>query len=274
MGSEDTEPLAPADGARASLIPSWRASPPPLVTRLGWLGIASAGLDLASVYIKAPAVRPGVTWGDLIDIATPVILVSLYALVLRALRVIPAKEAPRPARPSGPGSRLLVTLGGFGLVLGHGIHVAANSIHDAITRAGTPDPLGLVNWWDEHLSHFTIHGSKTAICVGLTALESGSGAARGDPASKAAPGTSSGLFAAGAAAYGFITFAEGVEGQTVPLLLPFCVAYLAWSLVKGRPFPPVRRFFTLGALVSILLFAFWGIGHHGFPEFSTVGLIP
>jgi hypothetical protein len=60
----------------------------------------------------------------------------------------------------------------------------------------------------------------------------------------------------------------------VPLVLPFCVAYLAWSLAKGRPFPPVRRFYTLGALVSILLFAIWGIWHRGFPEFSAVGLIP
>jgi len=254
MGHEDPGPV----------IPSWRSSPPPLPTRLAWLGIASAALDLGSVYIKAPAVRPGVTWGDLIDIATPVLLVFFYALVLRALRVIPSGDAPRPARPAW---RLLVTLGGFGLVLGHGIHVAANSIHDAITRAGTPDPLGLVNWWDEHLSHFTIHGSKAAICIGLTALE-------GRGASMTTAGGATGLFTAGVTAYGFITFAEGVEGQTVPLVLPFCVAYLAWSLAKGRPFPPVRRFYTLGALVSILLFAVWGIWHRGFPEFSTVGLIP
>jgi hypothetical protein len=255
------------------MIPSWRSSPPPLATRLAWLGIASAGLDLGAVYIKAPALRPGVTWGDLIDIATPVFLVTLYALVLRALRVIPPGEAPRPARRAGPGPRLLVTLGGFGLVLGHGIHVAANSIHDAITRAGTPDPQGLANWWDEHLSHFTIHGSKAALCVGLTALE-GRGAVRGDTTPKASVGSTSGLFAAGVAAYGFIVFTEGVEGQTVPLVLPFCVAYLVWSLGKGRPFPPVRRFYTLGALVSILLFAVWGIWHRGFPEFSTLGLIP
>jgi len=248
------------------MIPSWRRSPPPLAMRLGWLGIASAALDLGSVYIKAPAVRPGVTWGDLIDIATPVLLVSLYALVLRALHVVAPGESPRPARRAGAAPRLLAILGGFGLVLGHGMHVAANSIHDAITRAGTPDPQGLVNWWDEHLSHFTIHGSKAALCIGLTAVE-GRGGAGPDGAAPC-------LFAAGVAAYSFITFAEGVEGQTVPFVLPFCAAYLAWSLRKGRPFPPVRRFYTLAAALSILLFTIWGIGHRGFPEFSTVGLIP
>jgi hypothetical protein len=256
MGSEGPGPVT-----------SWRASPPSIFTRLGWLGIASAGLDLGSVYIKAPVLRPGVTWGDLIDIATPAILVLLYAIVLRALRVIPQGDTPRPARPPSPAPRLLVTLGGLGIILGHGIHVAANSIHDAITRAGTPDPLGLVNWWDEHVSHFTIHGSKAALCVGLSALESRN-------AATPAASRGSGLFAAGVLAYGFITFAEGVEGQTVPLVLPFCLAYLAWSLGKGRPFPPVRRFYTLGALVSIALFAVWGVWHRGFPEFSTVGLIP
>jgi hypothetical protein len=232
MGSEDAGAVSAPSGGRASPIPSWRASPPPLGTRLGWLGIASAGLDLGAVYIKSPVLRPGVTWGDLIDIATPVVLVLLYAIVLRALRVIPTDAAPKPARP-GPGPRLLVTMGGFGLILGHGIHVAANSIHDAITRAGTPDPLGLANWWDEHLSHFTIHGSKAAICVGLSALESRAGGA----SSNSATGAGSGLFTAGVAAYGFITFAEGVEGQTVSLVLPFCLAYLAWSLGKGPPLP-------------------------------------
>jgi len=245
MGHEAPEPVA---------IPRWRAAPPSLATRLGWLGIASAGLDLLAVYWKTPVIRPGVTTGDLVDIATPVVLVLFYALVLRALGVV-------PARP-----RLLFAMGGFGLLIGHGIHVAANSIHDAIVRAGVPDPGGLVNWWDEHVSHVTVHGSKALLCVALTALEAGRPAA--------APARGSALLWIGALAYGFITFTEGVEGQTVPLLLPFVVLYLAWSVGRGRPLAPVRRFYTLAALVSILLFAYWGIGHHGFPEFSQVGLIP
>ncbi len=275
MGIEDPEPVAQP----ISPIPAWRSAPPPLAARLGWLGIASAGLDLGSVYIKIPAVRPGITWGDGIDALTPLVLVFLYALVLRALAVIPG-AGPSPARRRyGPGPRLLLTIGGFALVLGHGIHVAANSIDDAITRAGMQDPMGLVTWWDEHVSHFLIHGSKAAICAGLTAMEGRAGASPaaaggGAGAGVSGPGSGSGLLAAGALAYGFIYFADGVEGQTVALLLPFCVAYLAWSLRRGRPFPPVRRFYTLGALVSVLLFAFWGVWHRGFPEFSKVGLIP
>jgi hypothetical protein len=233
-----------------------------LSARLGWLGIASAALDLGAVYWKAPFVRAGVTTGDLIDILTPVLLILLYALVLRELSR--ASAPPSPSRRSDSRSRLLFPLGGFGLLLGHGIHAAANSIHDAIDRAGITDPGGLVNWWDEHVSHVTIHGSKALICVGLTLLESRRGAGgRGSP-----------LLTAGALAYGFITFAEGIEGQTVPLVLPFVLLYLAWSLGRGRPYAPVRLFYTLAAIVSILLFALWGVAHHGFPEFSQVGLIP
>jgi hypothetical protein len=264
MGHENPEPLA-AGRARLSPVPSWRASPPSLSTRLGWLGIASAALDLGAVYWKAPVIRPGVTCGDLIDVLTPILLILLYGVVLRELSRAPASRPETPRR-SDSRPRLLFTLGGVGLLLGHGIHVAANSIHDAIDRAGVLDPGGLVNWWDEHVSHVTIHGSKALMCVGLTLIES--------RRASAAPRRGSALFAAGALAYGFITFAEGIEGQTVPLLLPFVLLYLAWSLGRGRPYAPVRLFYTLAAIVSILLFAFWGITHHGFPEFSQVGLIP
>jgi len=259
MGDENPEPVA-----RLSPVPSWRTSPPSLASRLGWLGIASAALDLGSVYWKTPVLRPGVTCGDLIDLVTPVILILLYGIVLREL----SRSHPDAPRRSGARPRLLVALGGLGLLLGHGMHVAANSIHDAIERAGMTDPGGLANWWDEHVSHVRIHGSKALICVGLTVLESRRASSDG------ATPRAGALFAIGALAYGFITFAEGVEGQTVTLVLPFVILYLAWSIGRGRPLAPVRLFYTLAAFVSILLFAFWGITHHGFPEFSRVGLIP
>jgi hypothetical protein len=253
MGHEDPEPVTP------------RAAAATLESRLGLLGIAFLSLYLGSVYIKVPFARAGVTLGDLIDIATPMILIFLVALVGRALGAGTASSHGR----SGP--LLFLILGGFALVLGHGMHVAANSIHDAIDRTRMPDPYGLINWWDERVSHFMIDSSKVALCVGLTALESRSHETVGF-ARQARPGF--GFLALGALAYGFIFFAAGIEGQTVALLLPFCIVYPAWSLTRGRPLPPVRRFYTLAALVSIALFVVWGVWHHGFPEFSAVGLIP
>jgi len=259
MGHEDPQPVAP------------RAALASLPARLGWLGVAFAALDLGSVYVKVPFLRPGITVGDLIDIVTPLVLVFLYALVVRGLRAEAKDREGGLARVFRAGPRLLLTIGGFALVLGHGMHAATNSIHDAIDRERIPDPYGLINWWDERVSHAAIDSSKMAICAGLTALEN-----RWSAAGVSRPGAGAGLrlLIAGAAAYGFIYFAAGVEGQTVALLLPFCVAYLLWSLRRGRHFQPVRLFYTLGALVSILLFAVWGIWHRGFPEFSAVGLIP
>jgi uncharacterized protein involved in response to NO len=36
---------------------------------------------------------------------------------------------------------------------------------------------------------------------------------------------------------------------------------------------PVRLFYTIAALTSILLFLVWGVWHRGFPEFSRTGLL-
>jgi len=257
MGLENPEPVAPRTL--------------PVEASLGWLGTAFAALYLASVYIKTPVLRPGVTVGDLIDVATPFVLVFLYARVGWALGAGDPRPRPGMPRTFRFGPRALLTAGGLALVLGHGMHVAANSIHDAITRARVPDPFGLVNWWDERVSHYVIDSSKVVIAAALTLLE---------PRSHAAPESVStgewrpALLAIGAAAYGFIYFAAGVEGGTVPLLLPSCAAYLVWVLASGRPWGPVRRFFGMGAALSILLFAVWGVWHRGFPEFSALGMIP
>jgi hypothetical protein len=252
MGHEDPQPVTPRTAAAR------------LDSKLGWLGLAFLSLYMASVYIKVPFARAGVTLGDLIDMATPLILIFLYVRVGRAL------GAGTTATPGRSWPRLLLILGGFALVLGHGMHVAANSIHDAIDRARITDPYGLINWWDERVSHFTIDFSKIALCIGLTAIESGHDETGRSPGRVPALG----LLTLGALAYGFICFAAGIEGQTMALLLPFSILYPVWSLTRRRPFPPVRRFYTLGAMVSIALFTVWGVWHHGFPEFSAVGLIP
>lgn len=272
MGGENPEPLTPP-GA-----PPPRGAPP-LAARLGLLGIASAALSLGAVYIKSPLPRAGVTIGDLIDALTPFILVALYAAVGRALFVPTTGYRPDSPRVLHAGIRILLTFAGALLIFGHGVHVAANSIHDMLARAGLPDSGGLVYWWDERVSHYLIDSAKVGICVGLSALERRSPA----PVKRAGAGEARVLYALGALAYGFIFFADGVEGQTTPLLLPFSAAYLGWAVLRGRsdalraagaPGSAVRRFFAAGAAVSLVLFAIWGVWHRGFPEFSAVGLIP
>ncbi len=266
MGDEDPEPVGGAA--------------PSLEARLGWLGIAFSALYLASVYLKWPIFRRGVTVGDVLDVLTPVVLIFLYTLAGRALLTVPPEDRPASSRVAPPSVRLLLGFGAFALVLGHGIHVGANSIHDALDRARISDPDGLANWWDERVSHYFIDSAKLALCVGLTALER---RARAIPQRRTRGRSSSLLFGAGAVAYGFIYFAAAVEGGTYPLLLPFCAGYLLWALLRGHANrrgagapsgSAVQRFFAAGAAVSLVFFAAWGVWHRGLPEFSASGLIP
>ena len=146
--------------------------PFPLEFRLGWLGIASAALDLGTVTIKTPAWRTGVTAGDWIEMASTYLLVGLYAWVAVGVTGPAGGERAvsgdaRPRRWVFP----LLFLSAITFVLGHGVHVSANSIHDMLARGGLGDPEKLVIWWDERFGHDLIDVAKLGLCAGLTALE-------------------------------------------------------------------------------------------------------
>ncbi len=250
----------------------------PLEARLGLMGMAWAAFELGAVYLKGPAWRAGLTAGDLIDIAATYTLVALSAWVAFGLLGRPGGGSAA-ARTRG-WIHELTTIYAIPFVLGHGVHLSANSIHDMISRAGVGDPGGLVDWWDEQVGHDLIDLGTLGLCVGLTTLE------RGVPQTPwvlGAGGAARILFLLGVLSYGFIYFAAAVEGQTVVFLLPFAALYLLWALLSGRGGArgraggggsTVRNFFAVSFVVAGVLFAIWGIWHRGFPEFSSVGLIP
>lgn len=229
----------------------------PLAARLAWLGILSALLDVGSAYIKIPLAPRGVTAGDMIQLLGTLPLLALYASIALDLH----------ARHPSPRLAFLLFVAGVTFALGSGIHVAANSIHDMLDHTKLGDPWGLAYFWDEHLGHYMVDASRAAFAVGLTALESKSPAASEDGAPWRLP--------LGALAYGFIYFATGVEGQTVPLALPVSIGFAIGSLARGGPWTarPVRTFYAVAAIVSIVLFLIWGVWHRGFPEFSRTGLL-
>ena len=235
--------------------------PASLATRLAWLGILSALVDLGSAYVKFPLGPRGATAGDWIQLLGAFPLLALYAWVALDL-------APRAAAP-GPRIAATLFLAGVAYALGFGVHVAANSIHDMLDHTGLGDPWGLAYFWDEHLGHYLVDASRAAFAVALTAWETkaSAGGAVESGANARLP------ILAGALAYGFIYFATGVEGQTVPLALPFSLVYAVWSFARGRAWHPIRTFYTVAAIVSLILFAIWGIWHRGFPEFSRTGLL-
>ena len=263
--------------------PLHRAAPPrrraSVGTRLAVLGLAATAVDLGSVYIKAPAAPSGVTLGDWISGIGAYLLIALYAWVASGI------GARRGARAT------LFLAAIITYAFGNGIHLAANSIHDMLDKTGGSDPWKLAYFWDETAGHYLVDAARIAFAVSLTRIEwcAGSGALRGVEGAPSgggaalAPVSSAGhrslALALGAVSYGFIYFATAVEGQTVPLALPYSILFAVWGLARARSreggnTAPVRGFYTAAALTSIVLFAIWGVWHRGFPEFSRTGFIP
>ena len=118
--------------------------------RLAWLGLASMAADLAAVYVKAPAVPRGVTWGDVIEIAGTYVVLALVAWIALPL----SRHRPGSAGNSAPSfSHLLLFVASVTYALGRGMHAAGNSIHDMMSREGMQDPWRLVYFWDECAGH-------------------------------------------------------------------------------------------------------------------------
>jgi hypothetical protein len=236
-----------------------------MAARLAALGIAAAAIDLGGVYMKAPAGPAGVTLGDWIAGLGAYLLLALYAWIASGLGV-----------RRGPQARLFLAAI-ITYAAGTGIHLAANSIHDMLDKTGGSDPWKLAYFWDETAGHYMVDAARIGFAISLAWIEAGT--PRGAIASSApAPGGRLPILA-GAVSYGFIYFATAVEGQTVPLALPFVILFAAWGVWRsraesGQPPAPVRGFFTAAALVSLSLFAVWGAWHGGFPEFSRTGFIP
>lgn len=223
-----------------------------------FLGIASAAFDVGCVLIKAPFFRPGVTLGDAIETVGVFVVVLLFA---RAGRL-----AGRPSEAGG--TALLAGLAASAFAFGHGAHVAANSIHDFAERSGAGDPLGLLDFWDERVGHYAVESGRILFALGLLASP-GERLLSRSPASAL-------LVILGGAAYGFTTFASAVEGQTVPLVLPFyalLIPAIAMIARAGRGGSWIRLFFGGATTVALLLFLIWGVWQHGFPEFTRAGII-
>ena len=223
------------------------------------------------MYVKAPAVPHGVTWGDWIEIAGVYVVLALYtSIAAMTLRSRGALASGAPVR-----SIFLLLTATVSYVLGRGMHVASNAIHDMMGSGGGAELRDLVYFWDERAGHVLVDAARILFVIGLCVLERGAGGAAG----RANGGWARLLVALGAAAYGFNYFATAIEGQTVILALPFTVVLVAWSLLARRDasrahaFSPVRGFFWAAALISLLLFLLYGVWQRGFPEFTRAGIL-
>ena len=226
-----------------------------LPAALAAFGVASAAVDLGAVWIKAPFLRPGVTAGDAIEGAGVFVVLALFLWANRLAR----------------GRTILAVAGAVTFAFGRGIHLAGNSLHDLAVSRGAGEPTGLYHCWDEAAGQYVADGARVLVAASLLGVGVSSRATAG---ARRGAGSAA-LVLLGGAAYGFITGASAIEGQTVPLVLPFYLLLGGWLAATARAPRPAeaRRFFVAATAVALLLLAVWGIWNRGFPEFTRTGIL-
>jgi len=216
-------------------------------------------------------VRKPLTCGDVLDFLTPLVVIPLvYTVYLKSTREAAFQE-PDGRAPFLP-ARIILFLGALLYVDGHGLHLSANSIARLLKPVTDTEIYRAAYLFDEVISHFMWDGGVFLISVGLilAVLER-----------NAPPLSRTDLFLVflGAALYGFTFTVNGIEGQTVVFTFPAAgigcaLALFLFAGQKRRGHPnPLALFFLTGYLLSLILFAFWGIRYAGFPEFSELGWI-
>jgi hypothetical protein len=238
--------------------------------RLSFLTLIFAILSLifflALVFLRTSfSLYPLMSYQDALDLLTPLILIPIYWLMFKYA----SEKPPRLAEELAFLSFTVIW------VLGHGMHLAANSINNlAVKLAGDQeiDILGtniyaLTYYYDERLSHYLWHIGILGMVGLLVYCEWRSPA-----------GTQTVWWATllGGIIYGFTYFCIFLEGQTILLGLPFALVFTLITLLWGRQKlanHPLLAFFFTSCLLATILFVGWGLYWGGFPEFSEVGLI-
>ena len=221
---------------------------------------------LLLIFFRTPfPLYPLMSYQDVFDLLTPLVLIPIYWFLFKYA----ASEESR--RTEEVAFMVLAAV----WVLGHGMHLAANSVNNLaegfakiqlIDITGT-DIYTLTYFLDEHLSHYLWHLGILGLAALLIYREW-----------RRPAGVTTTWWAAILAGliYGFTSFCIFLEGQTVPLGLPFTIVIVLLALIWGRhklAQRPVLSFFFIACLVAAALFIGWGLYWGGFPQFSEVGLI-
>lgn len=175
----------------------------------------------------------GTRWADWVDLVVPYLVVGSAALALAAAGT----------------DRLgwtLFALSAVAYTQGHGIHLAANSVGNAVGG-------DVAHLWDERVSHWIWYvGLSGMVAVLVRAL----------PAMTVPTwGWIVVLLA------GFTWFDNSVEGGTVVL------GFVAAAAVGGYAWRRRVRPVAAAYVVSLVLLVVWGVWQGGFPQFSQLGWI-
>ncbi|NIN68601.1 MAG: hypothetical protein GTO63_28625 [Anaerolineae bacterium] len=201
---------------------------------------------------------PLIKLGDVLDLLTPLVLIPLYWILYQV------GQDEKPGLREGVAFMVLAAL----WVLGHGMHLAANSIGHLLREMVGSDAYVLTYFYDETLGHILWHSGV----IGLSALlliRQWQNPFTGERASL-------GLLLLAGIIYGLTFFVIVVEGGTALLGIPFALIVIVVGLVWGKDKlreQPLLFFFLVSYVVAILFFAGWGLYWGGLPEFSALGFI-
>jgi hypothetical protein len=219
-----------------------------------------------AAFIVGPAVvgrgafplEPDMHWQDVLDLATPIVMLPLYWLLVR--------QWPSAPPLSRVGFVAFLVLGAI-WVEAQGMHLAANSIDNRL-GAATGDPVAsLTHFYDEVLSHLMWDGAT----IGLMALA----LARQERYRLVGVPASLGLETVAGFVYGLAFFINVVESGTGALGVPAAAILATLALgLSGRSLraQPIAAFVLVAHAVALVLFAAWWLYWGGsLPEFTQVG---
>jgi hypothetical protein len=210
--------------------------------------------------------NPDLKWQDVLDLATPVVMLPAYWMLVRQ-----PGWAPNLDRVE-----LLLFLGLAAVwAEAQGMHLAANSIDNLVAQRGLPVP-PIIHLFDEIVSHYL----WLIAIVGLAGLAYLRQWRHSLPADREADLTTLRadlvVVAIAGLIYGLTFFIIVIEGQTGALGIPAAVVLILLPLLLSRPRlrrEPVSAFVLAAHLCAVVLFAAWWVYWGGrLPQFTEVGL--
>jgi len=235
-----------------------------------WLlfyGLIFAFFHIMPTFLQGFLKKP-LTWGDTLDFLTPFVVIPfvyfLYSRIKKVLHSLPHLPKAQMTLAGG-----MLAFAFLLYVDGHGLHLSSNSIARLLQNMKDTELYRATYLFDEIISHFMWHGGIFLISISLIIITY-------KLPLKSLTKSNIALLSIGAAFYGFNFSVDGVEGQTVIFTFPaagfgFILAlYLYLRRKKEGSQNPFLLFYFIAYLLSFLLFAYWGISHSGFPQFSEL----
>ncbi len=205
---------------------------------------------LLLIFLRIPLpLYPLVSYQDTFDLLTPLVLIPIYWVLYQNVTCNRSTQASQLG---------FMVFAGF-WAAGQGMHLSANSIDNLIgnlAKQAAIDITGtqvftLTYFYDEYLSHYLWHIGV----IGLAALliyESWR-----LPSEES---TDWRLVIPAAVLYGFLLFCIFLEGNTLPIGLPFVALVTLVVLLAGRKklgTKPVLAFFFASCGLALLMIAVW-----------------